>query len=489
MSSVLSAPGSENLVGAVLDGDRYEVEDVLGHGSMGFVYLARDARLDTQVVVKVPTLQRLADEEFRERFLRESQFLVKLSHPAIVKVVDAGEFTHEEGHVTPYFVMQHIDGGSLRSRMRDENGRLRAMRPHTLTRWLPQVADALDFMHDRACIHRDIKPANILFDKSKHPYLSDFGLSKLQDGTVDHHDATSDLTGAGAIVGTPNYVAPEIVLGQDYTGKADQYSLACTVYEVLAGRPPLEGPSASATMVNQTTKKAPLLSDKNPRIPRRLALVVNKALSKNPAGRFISCKEFADNVLESLAEPAASPSSASSVPATSNSTLIAAAPQYVVAGVSRIRNGEGKCPACENPIKPQPMHAGKKGRCVKCGIKLLITPDLLQVKHLKLSPIAKARGGPSESAINREFSLEIGQKVFGWKISQRTAAILAGVLMLTIIVFGGLFAKRAAEMDDRPEAANKVLQEDRAEAAARKQSEERALRDQAALPSLNREGG
>ena len=281
----MSAPAAD-LVGQRIAGDRYQVEKVLGVGSMGHVYCATDTRLNAKVVVKVPTSARLADPEFHERFLRESQFLVQLSHPAIVKVLDIGELD-QGGTVVPFFVMQYVDGGSLRDRMRGKDRRIRPMRPHTLNRWLPQVAEALDFMHARKCVHRDVKPANILFDAESHPFMSDFGLSKLMSGkSADSDDANSELTGAGAIVGTPNYVAPEIVLGQTYSGSADQYSLACTVYEVLCGRPPLEGPSASATMVNQTAKKPTPLHQVQKGIPVGLAKVVHKALAKDPNSRF-----------------------------------------------------------------------------------------------------------------------------------------------------------------------------------------------------------
>eukprot|EP01025_Chloroclados_australasicus_P046107 TRINITY_DN5087_c4_g1_i2.p4 TRINITY_DN5087_c4_g1~~TRINITY_DN5087_c4_g1_i2.p4 ORF type:complete len:170 (+),score=14.81 TRINITY_DN5087_c4_g1_i2:387-896(+) len=160
------SPPAADLVGQSIAGERYRVDKILGTGSMGHVYLALDVRLDAPVVVKVPTSARLADPEFHERFLRESQFLVKLSHPAIVKVLDIGELD-EGGHDVPFFVMQYVDGGSLRDRMRGKDRRIRPMRPHTLNRWLPQVAEALDFMHARKCVHRDVKPANILFEKRK----------------------------------------------------------------------------------------------------------------------------------------------------------------------------------------------------------------------------------------------------------------------------------------------------------------------------------
>lgn len=454
--TTMTAPAAD-LVGQFLAGERYRVERVLGTGSMGHVYLARDVRLDSNVVIKVPTSQRLADPEFHERFLRESQFLVKLSHPAIVKVMDIGDY-EADGQMIPYFVMQYVDGGSLRDRMRGKDRRIRPMKPHTLNRWLTPVAEALDFMHARKCIHRDVKPANILFDTSNHPFMSDFGLSKLMSGaTADADDDKSELTGAGAIVGTPNYVAPEIVLGQSYTGRADQYSLACTVYEVLAGRPPLEGPSASATMVNQTAKKPTPLHQVRPGIPVALAKVVHKALAKNPANRFSSCNEFAENVIEAGID--ANSSSVSSASNASAATLVQSSPQYVVVATKRVVDGESNCPACSHPIKLKPVHAGRKGRCVNCGVKLSIAKDLREITQLKLSPIAKARGGQSKSAVDREFSLEIGEKVFGFEVSKSVAIGLVVVTVATILVMTAVVSKQAAEMDDKPEVHAKILSE------------------------------
>lgn len=454
--STMSPPAAD-LVGQSIADERYRVDKILGTGSMGHVYLALDVRLDAPVVVKVPTSARLADPEFHQRFLRESQFLVKLSHPAIVKVLDIGELD-EEGHAVPFFVMQYVDGGSLRDRMRGKDRRIRPMRPHTLNRWLPQVAEALDFMHARKCVHRDVKPANILFDAESHPYMSDFGLSKLMSGeSADADDANSELTGAGAIVGTPNYVAPEIVLGQTYGGAADQYSLACTVYEVLRGRPPLEGPSASATMVNQTAKKPTPLHQVQKGIPVGLAKVVHKALSKNSTARFKSCREFADRVLESMVE--AEESSLSSASNANAATVVQSTPTYVVVATSRVIENESKCPACANKIKLKAAHAGKRGRCVNCGVKLGITPNLMEVRQLKLSPLAKARGGASKSTVERDFSLELGEKVFGIQVPKSVAIGLAVATIVTILIMAVVLGMQAAKVSEEPEAPKKAMHE------------------------------
>ena len=119
--------------------------------------------------------------------------------------------------------------------------------------WLPAVADALDFIHKQGYVHRDVKPANILFDAHKNAYISDFGVAKAVAG---NKAAAAGITGAGLILGTPTYMAPELVLGQQFDGRIDQYALAITVFELLAGRPPFDGPTPMAVLVQRTTEDA-----------------------------------------------------------------------------------------------------------------------------------------------------------------------------------------------------------------------------------------
>src|SRR5262245_54752306 len=166
-----------NWVGQLLDG-RYQVTARLGAGGMGFVYRARDARLDCDVVVKVPRASVLEDAGFRDRFRDEVGALVRLAHPHVVRVTDFGQ---HDG--VPFAVMQFLPGGSREAgRRRDADGRPRPVAPRTLAEWLGPVAEALDFIHKQAYVHRDIKPANILFDAHKNAYVSDFGVAKAVAG-------------------------------------------------------------------------------------------------------------------------------------------------------------------------------------------------------------------------------------------------------------------------------------------------------------------
>ncbi len=434
MSATLQTDFS-NLV--VADG-RYTVRDKLGSGSMGHVFRAFDTRLKTDVVIKVPTDKRLADPEFHERFLQESRLLTQLGHPRIVKILDVGE---HEG--VPFFVMPYIDAGNLLDRMQGEGRKQVAMPPESLSAWLHATAEALDFMHKKGYIHRDVKPANILFDSHGEVYLSDFGLSKI---LLDEEHESSALTAANAVVGTPNYVAPELVLARkNYDGRADQYSLAITVYEVLTGKPPLEGGSPTATMVNQTTKHPKALNDVNPDIPEGLASAVRMATSKRPWRRYETCTAFANAVLSCLREGAGSGVAASShSSATGYETVIEQRPEFVVAGTSRGKNGVIPCPACGEELMLKAKYAGLRGKCVHCGGRLQISPGLNELQHLKpLEDTALvAEDPPVISGQGSSASTEVsaGYEFLGLRFTGRlhmTLTLAALLLLLLAALFVG----------------------------------------------------
>src|SRR5262249_5971349 len=186
----------------------------LGEGGMGVVYKARDTKLPRDLVVKVPHAEAL-DEKLAQRFAQEIIALVQLSHPHIVKILDVGK---HQG--LPYALMEYLSGGSLDDR-RPKPGDFAPVRG-----WLPGVAQALDFIHQKGYIHRDIKPGNILFDAAGNSFVSDFGVAKvLADKAAS---GNGGLTGAGRILGTAAYMAPELATGRPIDSKIDQYALAMT---------------------------------------------------------------------------------------------------------------------------------------------------------------------------------------------------------------------------------------------------------------------
>ena len=280
---LMSSEGHLDWLGQILDG-RYHVTGNLGSGGMGAVLKASDTRLDTDVVIKVPHPLMMKEAEFAARFRREIQSLVKLSHPNIVKVMDVGE--HDE---LPFAVMQFLPGGSL-----EDLSRLSTL--SEVAGWLPDIAAALDFVHSQGLVHRDIKPGNILFDSSRRAYLGDFGIAKV---LAEGEGAAEKLTGTGTLIGTAEYMAPEMLVPaafqEAYNERVDQYSLGVTVYEMLAGRPPFRGDSMAEVAILLATKKAALLHDRVTGLSQAVSKVVARALRKKPERRYENCQAFADS--------------------------------------------------------------------------------------------------------------------------------------------------------------------------------------------------
>jgi hypothetical protein len=276
----------------------YRVERKLAEGGMGAIYLATDTNLDRPVVVKVPHPRFLGEPEFRARFSREVEELIRLEHPRIARILARGE---HDG--VPFFVLQHLGGGSLEDRLREAGDRPGG--PAGVLDWLAPVAEALDFVHDRGIVHRDVKPANILFDDAGNAFLSDFGVAKVCGA------AEAAITGTGVGIGSPLYMAPEQATGEDVTGAADQYALASTAYEALAGRPPFEGHTPVEIFVAKAQRVPDAITDHVPDVPGDVADCIARALARETSERFPSCGAFADAYragLAGAAPPAGMPS-------------------------------------------------------------------------------------------------------------------------------------------------------------------------------------
>ena len=276
---------SHNITGKILS-NRYEILRPLGEGGMGKVYLAKDKRLGKQVVVKVPTME-AGDKDFKDRFLREIGSLARLEHAHIVPTMDWGEM---DG--IPFLVLRYLAGGSLRDRITDVNGYYKPMPLEGLNQWLPQIASALDFIHSKKWVHRDLKPDNILFDEAGNPYLADFGIAKALEGAP-----MGVKTTMGAILGTPQYMSPEMHLGKGIGPKADQFGLAVLVYEALAGKIPFAGTTPTAIFVEVMQGKARPIHEVVPGISLENSNALMRGITKEPRDRFESCVEFANKVL------------------------------------------------------------------------------------------------------------------------------------------------------------------------------------------------
>jgi serine/threonine protein kinase len=253
----------------------YRIGPQLGRGGMGVVYKAHHLRLDRAAAVKVLTPALAGNEEFRARFISESQMAATLSHPNVVTVYDAGE---DEGLL--YLAMQFVAGTDLR-RLLELEGSLDPARALGI---IAQVAGALDAAHAHGLVHRDVKPANVLVDIDR-AYLGDFGLTK-------RFDATGGMTGVGQIVGTVDYLAPEQIDSGRVDGRTDLYALGCVVYECLAGRPPHDKDSDIAVLFAHVREEPTPLSEIVDGVPEPVDEVMGRALAKDIDDRYTSCREF-----------------------------------------------------------------------------------------------------------------------------------------------------------------------------------------------------
>jgi ABC-type branched-subunit amino acid transport system ATPase component len=252
----------------------YEIEAVVGRGGMGVVYRALDPRLGRPVALKLIAPGLAQDARFRTRFLRESQLAASLDHSNVVPVYEAGE---SGPHL--YIAMRFVDGTDLRTLLTREG----PLDPERALALIGQVADALDAAHARGLVHRDVKPVNILIaDESgrEHCYLSDFGLSRVSD-------QESGPAEPAHLSGTIAYTAPEQITGEAVTGRADLYSLACVLYECLAGHPPFERPRPMAVLVAHVEEPPPPLLTY-----AELDPILAKALAKAPSERPKTCGDL-----------------------------------------------------------------------------------------------------------------------------------------------------------------------------------------------------
>jgi serine/threonine protein kinase len=251
----------------------YRVEGQLGRGGMAVVYRAVDERLGRMVALKVLAPALAGDDAFRQRFVRESRTAAAVDHPHILPIYETGE----AGGVL-YIAMRYVPGGDVHQLV----GRTGRLAPARVAAIISATASALDAAHAAGLVHRDVKPANMLLDaRPGHPdhvYLSDFGLTKSWPGSAA-------LTGSGMFLGTPNYSAPEQIDSKPVDGRTDQYALACSAYELLAGQPPFQRDDATAVIWAHMSAPPPLLTELRPELPAEVNGVFARALAKVPAGR------------------------------------------------------------------------------------------------------------------------------------------------------------------------------------------------------------
>jgi beta-lactam-binding protein with PASTA domain/tRNA A-37 threonylcarbamoyl transferase component Bud32 len=270
---------TDTLINTLFDG-RYRILRKLGSGGMANVYLAEDEELGRRVAIKILNDRHASDESFVERFRREAKNAAGLSHPNIVSVYDRGE---AEG--TYYIAMEYLEGRSLKERIVGE-GALPIAAAIEVTR---QILRALNFAHARGIVHRDIKPHNVLLaqdgpgDGEPRFKVTDFGISRT---------TTSQMTEAGSIVGTAQYLSPEQARGAAVDQRSDIYSVGIVLYELLTGRLPFTGDTPLEIAMKHLSEIPKPPSELRPEIPADLDMVVLRALAKDPEDRYESAQEM-----------------------------------------------------------------------------------------------------------------------------------------------------------------------------------------------------
>ena len=252
---------------------RYEVESELGQGAMGKVYKAFDPLTQRPVAIKALKDEILAQDEsgeYQKRFQREARAAGGLSHPNIITIFDVGD---------NYFVMEYLEGTNLLNLMA-EKGQLSL--DETLSIVSP-LADALAYAHGKGIFHRDIKPANIMLYPDGRPVITDFGLAHLES-TV--------MTAAGQFLGSPSYMSPEQVLGEDITPRADIFSLCVVTYEMLTGHKPFPGENVTSVIYKVVHSQPVPPHEVNAKLPSEYEHIFVRALAKAPEQRFQSFPEF-----------------------------------------------------------------------------------------------------------------------------------------------------------------------------------------------------
>ena len=281
---------AEALIGTVLG--TCTLQKLVGQGGMGAVFLAQQSRPKRQVAVKVLLpMTPLSPNQlaaFLERFRRETDAAASLEHPNIVPVHEYGE---RDG--LAYVVMPYISGGTLRDEMEREG----PLQLANVVNYLDQMAAALDFAHGHGVIHRDIKPANILMTPEGRLLLTDFGLVKI---VAEGREPQIRLTGAGAPVGTPDYMAPEQVIGEEIDTRADLYSLGVVLYQMVTGTTPFQGETPMQIAAQHLQIPPPSPQMLRPDLPVATEQVMLRALAKRPTERYMRAQDLANAFRMSL---------------------------------------------------------------------------------------------------------------------------------------------------------------------------------------------
>jgi Tol biopolymer transport system component len=359
-------------------GDRYAIKREVGRGGMAVVFLAEDLKHHRQVALKVlhPELTATLGAE---RFLHEIEIIAGLQHPHILPLYDSGE---AEGLL--YYVMPYAEGESLRQRLDRE----KQLAVDESVRIAVEVADGLDYAHQRGVVHRDIKPGNILLS-ARHAVIADFGIARAIEAA-----RAERVTSTGLGVGTPLYASPEQATAQEtLDGRTDIYSLGCVLYEMLAGQPPLTGATPQMIQARRVSETPSPLHGLRDTVPPALDHVIARALARIPADRYATASQFGQALQAALfaatpaamADLAATPAAPATTPITPTSEpnrrmsrwLFLAVPTVAAAVVAavllgqRLRSGASESAALDAANEVTAVQLTRDGRVRQA----VISPD------------------------------------------------------------------------------------------------------------------
>jgi len=295
---------------------RYQLGEVIGHGGMAEVHSGRDVRLGRDVAIKLLRPDLARDPAFQGRFRREAQAAAALNHPAIVAVYDTGEDSRD-GVVTPYIVMEYVEGRTLRDVLAAE-GRLLPQRALEIT---AQICAALEQAHRAGIVHRDIKPANVMLTTAGEVKVMDFGIARAVTGS------SATMTQTAAVIGTAHYLSPEQARGEHVDARSDIYSTGCVLYELLTGGPPFAGETPVAVAYQHVREDPVPPSRIEPDVNESIDAIVLTAMAKNPANRYATAADMRVDIERAMA---GQPVEANPVLAEESAGLLAPPPTTVL---------------------------------------------------------------------------------------------------------------------------------------------------------------